>query len=106
HLGILAKSATRASRSSLLPMVLATGNREALARLLAPTFEFDNSGEETKPSVRWTWFGEFLDEIAVRQISLDSLKTTAPADGLTRLLSQTERLFNEASVRLDDATAP
>jgi putative membrane-bound dehydrogenase-like protein len=102
HLGQLARSATPASRSSLLPMVLAAGDREALARLLAPAFDFDG---ETPPD-RWRWFSEFLGEIEARQLTLESLVGKAPADSLSRFLREADRLFTEATARRDDAAAP
>jgi len=106
HLGPLSRSATPASRSSLLPMVLAAGDREALARLLAPAFEFDDTSPETTAPLRWSWFGEFLDDALARQISLDALQTAAPNDPLSRLLAQSDRLFTEATARLNDDAAP
>jgi len=106
HLGQLAESAAPASRSNLLPMVLAAGDREGLARLLAPAFEFNNEGPETTAPLRWSWFGEFLDDALARQISLDALQTTAPNDPLSQLLAQSGRLFTEATARLKDDAAP
>jgi len=102
HLGQLTRSATPASRSGLLPMVLATGDREALARLLAPAFDIDG---ETPP-IRWRWFGRFLGEMESRQLTLEGLVETAPADSFSRFLQQAEDLFTEATVRRDDDAAP
>jgi putative membrane-bound dehydrogenase-like protein len=101
HLGQLSQSATPSSRASLLPMVLAAGDREALALLLAPAFDFD---KET-PQTRWAWFGKFLGEISARKLDLETLKKAAPEDKLSGFLMQSDRLFDEATTPLSNEKA-
>lgn len=108
HLRPLAESAGPDSRASLLPMVLASGDRTALTHLLAPVFAPEGEDNATPLPQRWRWFGAFLDELAARRSSLDALQKTAPDDPLSQLLAQSSRLFTEATARLrdEDATLP
>lgn len=106
HLGPLAESANPVARTSLLPMVLASGNRSALADLLAPIFDLESKENGTTSLQRWRWFGAFLDEVEARRSSLEELQKTAPNDPLSRLLAQSSHLFTEATALLQDTNAP
>ena len=97
HLRLLAASATSASRSRLLPMALAAKDREALASLLAPAFDFDT----TPASERWKTYREFLTP------GKDAASLSRePGDRLTKLLAQSDRLFTEAESALADDSKP
>jgi putative membrane-bound dehydrogenase-like protein len=106
HLGILAESAGPNSRASLLPMVLAADERDALAQLLAPAFATGNETSAAKEQEQWQWFGEFLDELRARDLTLDGLKKAAPDDALARLLAGSDSVFASATSRLNAAEAP
>jgi putative membrane-bound dehydrogenase-like protein len=95
HLRILAASATPATRSQLLPMALAAKDREALAILLAPAFNF----ERTPAPERWKAYREFL----TAGKNVESLGREAD-DRLTNLLGQSGRLFSEAQAALANDT--
>lgn len=102
HLDRLAEAATPATRSNLLPMALAAGNRTALSRLLAPAFDFGDNA----PVDRWNWFGAFLDECQGRSLEFDALDDAGASDAFSQLLRQRERLFTEASTAMNDDTSP
>ena len=106
HLGILAESAGPNSRPSLLPMVLAADERDALAQLLAPAFATGKEASAAKEKEKWQWFGEFLDELRARNNTLDGLKKAAPDDALAQLLAGSDALFTTAHTQLDNTDAP
>ena len=99
HLRVLAASATPATRSQLLPMALAAKDREALASLLAPAFDFG----KTPPSERWKAYREFL--AAPKKPDPTALARETD-DTLTKLLAQSVRLFGEAGAVLAREDAP
>lgn len=97
HLRVLAASATPAARSQLLPMALAAKDREALAILLAPAFDF----EKTPAPERWKTYREFLTS------GKDAASLGREGDDrLTQLLGQSGRLFSEAEAALGNGSAP
>lgn len=92
HLPVLAAPAAPATRSRLIPMALAANDREALASLLAPVFDF----EETPAPERWKGYREFLAAgKGTASLSREN------GDRLTKLLDQSERLFSEARAALE-----
>ncbi|MEX2577669.1 MAG: PVC-type heme-binding CxxCH protein [Verrucomicrobiales bacterium] len=106
HLRRLAEAASPASRSSLLPMALAAEDRESIARLVAPVFEFEGESADHAPAARWKEFGAFLDEVHNRKLTIEALRKDATSDSLSARLGQTDRLFLEATACLNDAAAP
>lgn len=106
HLDHLANSAEPSSRASLLPMVLAAGERDALAALLTPVLADEKANPGGGTTDRWRGLGEFLDELAARRLSLEALKKTAPGDELSLLLGRADLLFAEATARVGTAGAP
>lgn len=106
HLRQLAEAATPEARLSLLPMALAAGDREAIARLVAPAFDFEGKSPDNTPAARWRGFEAFLEELEARNLDPETLRKNSTADSLSGLLGQTDRLFAEATARMNEAAAP
>lgn len=87
----------------LLPLALGLDDREALARLLMPTFAADGARFSAEQLAS---FSRLLDLLAERNLSLQKLRTASPGDALAQLLEKAEVLVAQSRATATDASVP
>ncbi len=102
HLPQLAESATETARIPLLSVVLESGDREALAALVAPAFAFD---ADIDTSERWALWSIVASMLTDSKTTVQDLIAKAPNDSLSTLLAQHPKLIDEASQTLANTEA-
>lgn len=88
----------------LLTIALGVNDRDALARLLAPTLTVAAGARHTPEQL--AAFGRLLDQLAQRNTTLDQLRGPTAGDALARLLDQARVLTARARTAATEANAP
>ncbi len=107
HLRALSAAVSGTSNSSLsdtlLTIALGSEDRDAIAVLIAATFQPAN-GRFTPAQL--TSFGRLLDQLAQSNRSLDSLRKPTGDDALSRLLAGAPQLLLQARATASNSAAP
>ncbi len=99
HLKNLARTTDPATRLQLLPFAIKTTDREVLATLIAPAIATDSALENT---ARWQLWAALLPDL--ENDTPASLIAAAPDDRLSKLLRDSDRIYNDARAQLENPT--
>lgn len=107
HLSALISAVAEVPQSelvdTLLTIALGLNDRDAVATLLAPTF---NAGGKHYTPGQLAAFARLLDELAHRNSTLDELRTAVAGDALAELLDKAAAIILHARVVAADSTSP